>query len=98
VRSEWGGRKSRTNRRKHGISFEETARVFDDPFALSRIDPRHNDERWITLGLVDDRILVIAHTYHHEGNGEEEVIRIISARQATTAERRAYEGEARSRH
>lgn len=44
-------------------------------------------------------ILLVAHTYHDsEGEEQEEVIRIISARQATAAERRAYYGETEPRH
>jgi uncharacterized DUF497 family protein len=34
----WDEAKSRANRRKHGVSFEVAARVFDDPFAVSYID------------------------------------------------------------
>jgi hypothetical protein len=99
MRFEWDERKNRANQRKHGVSLEHAARVFDDPLALSRIDPRHDDVRWITLGLVDDRILLVAHTYHDsESDDDEEIIRIISARQATAAEGRAYQGEASSRH
>ena len=99
MRFEWDGRKNRANQRKHGVSFEDAARVFDDPLALSRIDPRHDDERWITLGSAGGRVLLVAHTYHDsESNDDEEIIRIISARQATAAERRAYQGEAGSRH
>jgi uncharacterized DUF497 family protein len=48
------------------------------------------EQRWQTLGLIEDTIVVlVAHTYREE-NGEE-VIRIISARKATSHERRAYE-------
>lgn len=97
MRFEWDGRKSRVNRRKHGVSFEAAARAFEDPLALSRIDPRYDDERWLTLGSVDNRILLVAHTHHGQGDEQEEVIRIISARQATAAERRAYFGETEPR-
>jgi uncharacterized DUF497 family protein len=99
MRFEWDERKNRVNLRKHAVSFEEAARAFEDPLAVSRIDPRHDDERWLTLGLVDNRILLVAHTYHgSESDDQEESIRIISARQATAVERRAYESEAGLRH
>ena len=99
MRYDWDGRKDRANQRKHGVGFEDAARVFEDPLALSRIDPRYDDERWITLGSADGRILLVAHTYHDdESDDQEEVIRIISARQATAAERRTYYGETRQRH
>ena len=97
MRFEWDGRKSRANRRKHGVSFEAAARVFNDPLALSRIDPRYGDEGWLTLGCVDNRILLVAHTYHGQSDDWEEVIRIISGRQATAAERRAYFGDTEPR-
>ena len=99
MRCEWDERKNAANQRKHGVSFEEAAGVFDDPLALSKLDPRRDDERWITLGLAGDRILFVAHTYHDgEGEEQDEVIRIISARQATAAERRAYYGGTEPRH
>ncbi len=41
--------------------------------------------------MIEGLIVLVAHTYRQEG--DEEVIRIISARKATVAERRAYEGQ-----
>jgi uncharacterized DUF497 family protein len=47
----WDDRKNRTNRRKHGISFETAARTFDDPNAVSYLDRVVDDEeRWHTIG------------------------------------------------
>jgi len=89
MRFEWDETKNRVNRRKHEVSFELARRVFDDPRALSKIDSRRfDDERWVTLGCGGNRILFVAHTYHEEG--DEEIIRIVSAREATSRERRAY--------
>jgi uncharacterized protein len=90
VRISWNERKNRANRRKHGVSFELAAEVFDDPLALSRPDRFVADEqRWQTLGMVDDVLLLVCHTVHDEDH--EEVIRIISARKATAHERKHYE-------
>jgi uncharacterized DUF497 family protein len=87
----WDETKDRTNRRKHGVSFETALRVFDDPDAVSYLDGIvDGEERWHTLGLVAGIvILLVVHTIE-EQNGEEEV-RIISARKASSRERALYE-------
>ncbi len=91
MRFEWDERKNRINKAKHGISFETARLVFDGPYHVS-IQDRHENgqERWQTLGLAGGVVvLLVAHTYSEE-NGDE-VIRVISARKATTHERRRYE-------
>jgi len=88
VKFEWDPNKARSNRRKHGISFDEASTVFNDPFFITFLDIEHSqdEERYITLGIsADQRLLMIAHTERGE------VIRIISARKATKNERRFYE-------
>ncbi|HVB55705.1 MAG TPA: BrnT family toxin [Candidatus Acidoferrales bacterium] len=82
--------KDRNNRRKHGIGFDTAARVFLDPFHLSRQDRVVEGEaRWQTVGMVDGALLVlVAYSVVDE---EEEVIRIISARKVTRQERIEYE-------
>lgn len=88
---EWDEQKNISNRVKHGVSFELAAAVFDDPFALSLSERIvDNEERWQTIGLVDDMlVLLVAHTWRDAQN--DEMIRIISARKATPQERRTYE-------
>lgn len=88
---EWDERKAEANRRKHGIRFEEAAKIFDDENAISEVDRFVEDEpRWQTIGtLPGARLLLVAHTVSEEG--ADEVIRIISARPANAAERRRYE-------
>jgi hypothetical protein len=91
MRFEWDVRKDAANRQKHGISFELAQRVFDDPNHLS-VQDRHEsgEERWQTLGLIGlVAIFMVAHTYEDEDG--EEVVRIISARKATKAERKRYD-------
>jgi uncharacterized DUF497 family protein len=87
----WDESKNISNRAKHGVSFELAARVFDDPYALSLVERLVDlEERWQTIGLVGDTlVLLVAHTWRDEEN--DEAIRIISARKATSHERRAYE-------
>lgn len=88
---EWDEAKARSNRRKHGIGFDEAAKIFQDEFAVSEIDNFVEGEaRWQTIGrLGETRILLVAHTVVEDGHGE--IIRIISARPATPHERRRYE-------
>lgn len=91
MRFTWDPQKDAANRRKHGVSFELARRVFDDPNHIS-IQDRHEggEERWQTIGLIGPvAIFMVAHTYEDEDG--EEVVRIISARKATKAERRRYD-------
>lgn len=85
---EWDPRKALSNRRKHGVSFEEAATVFADPLALTIHDPLHSEEedRFVTIGESERlRVLVVVFTERAEK------IRIISARFATRRERKQYE-------
>lgn len=91
MRFVWAEEKNRRNLAKHKVSFETAKLVFDDPRAVSQIDRvEDGEERWQTLGLAGGiLVLLVAHTYREEG--EEEVVRIISARKATPHERKIYE-------
>jgi uncharacterized protein len=90
MRLTWDEAKNRSNRRKHGISFDTAARVFLDPLHISRQDRIvEGEERWQTIGMVDGVLLIlVAYTVIEE---EDEVIRIISARRVTRQERIEYE-------
>jgi hypothetical protein len=76
------------NFRKHGVLFEEAKTVFGDPLAVTIDDPIHsvNEHRFIDIGCSQrGRILVVVHTQRAKR------IRIISSREATASERKAYE-------
>jgi len=93
---EWDENKNRANRAKHGIDFDFAILAFDDPFALTTQDRDvEGEQRYQLIGAVFTRIILVAHAIPvnaHAGSGEEEpVIRIISARKATPAERELYE-------
>ena len=94
MRFEWDSKKNLTNIRKHGVSFEEAQEVFDDPLHIALLDHRFGyfEERWITIGRTEKRRLIVAAHLYFDDEGEE-VIRIISAREATRNERRQYENE-----
>jgi len=92
MRFEWDENKNILNKRTHGVSFEEAREVFTDPLHLSILDYRFNyyEERWITIGkTIKGNLLVVANIYFDENY--EEVIKIISARNATLKERIQYE-------
>ena len=85
---EWDPKKADTNKRKHGVTFQEGTTVFGDPLAITFPDPDHCDdeERYITLGLsTQKRLLVVSHA--DIGNRT----RIISVRIMTHKERKIYE-------
>lgn len=86
---DWNERKSSTNKKKHGVSFEEAQSVFFDDDAIEYDDPEHSDEedRFILIGKSYQlRVLVVCHCFRQSAS----VIRIISARKATRRERRAH--------
>lgn len=88
MRFEWDPEKAGENVLHHGVSFEEASTVFFDPLSATGIDPDHSigEGRYITFGLSSaGRLLVVAHTDRGE------IIRIISARELTRAERKLYE-------
>jgi uncharacterized protein len=93
VRYEWDENKNQRNLEKHGLSFETASLVFDDPNALSIPDRIENgEERWQTIGTIENIVIVmVAHTIKLETDSQEEIIRIVSARKATRAERQEYE-------
>jgi len=92
IRFEWDKSKASSNKRKHGVSFEEAQSVFYVDFAVQFFDDENSEEedRFLILGHSNQsRILLICHCEKDSGN----LIRIISARKATTKERKLYQGE-----
>ena len=92
MRFEWDEKKNKINIGKHNVSFEDAREIFDDPLHLSYLDERFSyfEERWITIGQTLSRKLVVAANLFFDKDGDE-VIRIISAREATIHERKQYE-------
>ena len=91
IEFEWNRANARSNFKKHGVSFEEAQSVFYDEYARQFIDDEHSDEeeRFIMLGISNQsRVLIVCHCERSEGN----VLRIISARKATSKERKYYQG------
>ncbi len=91
IKFEWNQSKARSNLKKHGVSFEEAQSVFYDEHAVQFFDPESSsqEERFLMLGVSENsRILLVCHC-----EKEGEVIRIISARKATSKERKHYIGD-----
>ena len=85
---EWDPQKADLNLRKHGVSFREASTVFADPVAVTAHDPDHSEDedRYVTMGRSRrGRLLIVVHT----DRGDR--IRLINARETTSAERRNYE-------
>ena len=85
--------KSMDNKRKHGIGFETARFVFADPGRLWRFDRSESntsgEERWQTLGRAEGVVFAVYTENETEGANE---TRMITARLATKAERRIYNG------
>jgi len=91
LRFEWDDLKNASNLRKHGVMFEVAAQVFQDPnFLMMEDQEKDGEERWHTIGRARSALLlIVCHTYRDED--EVETVRLISAREVTTYERRLYE-------
>jgi uncharacterized protein len=86
VTFEWDEQKARTNVEKHGVTFEEAAEAFFDPFCQGGDASAHGERRDFVLGYsLTQRLLLVVHRDRSNRT------RIISARQATRAERKLYE-------
>lgn len=88
MRFEWNGKKALSNQKKHGVTFDEAVSVFYDPLAATFDDAGHSlgERRWVTIGYsVRGRLLVVCHTERARS------VRLISARFATSRERKRHE-------
>ena len=87
---EWDEEKNTINKKKHGLSFETAKEVFYDEHAVLFDDPEHsvNEERFLIIGMTKSaKICIVSHCYRNADN----IIRLISARQATKHEKKLYE-------
>ena len=85
---EWDQEKAASNLEKHGVTFEEATTVFGDPLYIDFYDPNHSvdEHRYLIMGQsTAGRLLIVSYTER------DEVVRLISAREVTASERKAYE-------
>ena len=81
---EWDTSKAVSNLRKHGVSFEDASKAFDDPIAVTLPDDCDFEERTILIGRVDSSFLFVVFTERPPNK------RLISARRATKHEQDTY--------
>ena len=88
VQFRWDKRKAASNLKKHGVSFTEATTAFDDELAAYYPDTLHED-RFVVIGYSRrQRLLYVVHA-----EVQQDVIRIISARKATSHEKARYEND-----
>ncbi|MDZ8084447.1 MAG: BrnT family toxin [Nostoc sp. DedQUE12b] len=87
MKFEWDEHKNQSNITKHGLDFADAFRIFNLPM-LVYLDERedYGEERYLGIGLLDGRIVVVIYT-----EPGEEMVRIISLRKALSHERKRYE-------
>ena len=86
---DWDENKAISNERKHGISFLEAMTVFRDIFGVIIDDEKHSEheERFLLLGMSEQsNLLMVCHCYR----GNDNIIRLISAREANRHEAKKY--------
>jgi uncharacterized DUF497 family protein len=87
VNFEWREDKNETNIIKHGFDFVDASRIFTMSI-LFWLDDRedYDEERWVALGMLDGRVVVVVYTEPYE-----DTIHFISLRKALPYERKRYE-------
>lgn len=85
LRFEWDEPKRQTNLKKHGVDFADVEPMFEG-MTVTILDDRfdYGEERFITLGVLNGIVLVVAHTE------TDQAIRLISARKANKYEEKNY--------
>jgi uncharacterized DUF497 family protein len=89
VEVQWDAKKAASNLKNHGVDFADAAVVLLDDMALTiRDDSVDEEDRFVTLGMdALGRLPVVVYTWRGD------ILRLISARPATTGERRRYESK-----
>lgn len=81
----WDEAKRKANLAKHGFDFADAGAVFAGmTYTFGDDREYYGEERFITLGMLKGRTVLIAHT------GDDDEIRIISMRKATKNEQKKY--------
>jgi uncharacterized DUF497 family protein len=83
----WDVEKAFANLAKHGISFEKACEVFFDPFLRLEDASSRREQRDAVIGFAEDWALLFVVYVMREGD----TLRLISARSATSQERKTYE-------
>jgi hypothetical protein len=85
MKFEWDEAKRQTNLRDHKLDFADTEIIFSGiTFTFEDDRFEYGEDRFITLGLLREAVVVIAHTERND------TVRLISMRKATKNEQRLY--------
>jgi uncharacterized protein len=89
MRFEWDNAKAVSNKRKHGVSFEDASEAMRDPDVVEDLDTQdeYGEDRMIAYAKLEGQVLVVIYTMRGD------LYRIISARRAEKHERNYYESE-----
>lgn len=93
MKYDWDKNKAKANIESHNVSFEEAVLVFTDEWAIEEFDDSHSDKnenRFTIIGLSETRLLRVTYTVEMDQENEE-IIRIISAREAKGLDEKDYE-------
>jgi uncharacterized protein len=82
---EWDNKKSASNERKHGISFEDAKELWNDPFRIEIQTLFPDENRSILIGRLDGKVWTAVFTVR------EQAVRIISVRRARKGEVSLYD-------
>ena len=88
MRVVWDESKNRTNRKKHGVSFEEASALFhrgDDYLEIFDDAHSYEEDRFIAIGPIKKGLVLVVYTER-----KEDTVRLISARRATRREAELY--------
>jgi uncharacterized DUF497 family protein len=85
----WDPEKDAVNRRKHGLPLSLAEIALADPLGVTLPDAHPDGDRWNTVAAVAGATLFVVHTWPEDDIPG----RIISVRQATRSERKAYEDD-----
>jgi hypothetical protein len=86
--TQWDPERAALNLQKHGVDFADAETALRDEMAMTLPDADPDAERFVTLGSdALGRLLVGVYEWRDDD------VRLISARRATRAERRQYEGK-----
>jgi uncharacterized DUF497 family protein len=84
IKFEWDSHKANLNVAKHGIDFEDAKTIFLDPKRLQTESYRNEEARYLVVGKVEDRVIVVVYVVRGE------YYRLISARRAREYEKKRY--------
>lgn len=87
MRYEWDKAKAASNRRLHGVDFEDAIEALEDPDRIEEADDRfdYGEDRDIVIGMSRGGVLFVVAI-----DRDEQTRRIISARKATKHEKDRY--------